>query len=373
MEGVGRAIENANADFGTDPRGGVFTHLAKIALLQNRYAFTNTRGDCTRLRILLTGCVGFIGARVASLLLDAGHEVAGMDALCSSFASRLQEWRLGNLTDRPGFTFYRVDIRDIEASRGAFTGHGEAGQIAAVINLGALAGVRNSVEDPRAYYEVNVLGTLNLLELCREYGVGKFTLASTSSVYGTEIDGPVSEDDDSNRPLSPYAASKKAAETLLHSYHHLYGIDAVVLRYFTVYGPAGRPDMSVFRFIRAVAEGEPITVYGDGTQQRDFTFVDDVALGTVTVLEVSGYETLNLGHGSPVVLNDVIRLIEEGIGRPAEIRHRERHPADPIITWADNSRARDLLVWTPSVGIEEGIRRTIDWYRAHRHWAKKLS
>ena len=324
------------------------------------------------MRILLTGCAGFIGARVASLLLDGGHEVAGVDALCSSSVSRLQDWRLANLTDRPGFTFYRVDIREIEALRKVFTRQGEPGQIAAVIHLGALAGVRNSVEDPRAYYDVNVFGTLNLLELCREYGVGKFILASTSSVYGAEIDGPVSEDDDSNRPLSPYAASKKAAEALLHSYHYLHGIDAAVLRYFTVYGPAGRPDMSVFRFMRAVAEGEPITVYGDGTQQRDFTFVDDVALGTVAALEVSGFETFNLGYGSPVVLNDLIRLIEGGIGRPAAIRHQERHPADPMITWADNSRARDLMGWTPSVGIEEGIQRTIDWYRAHRHWASKL-
>lgn len=321
------------------------------------------------MRILLTGCAGFIGARVTALLLDGGHEVAGVDVLSSSSVSRLQEWRLENLSDRPGFTFYRVDIREIATLKRVFTDHGQAGQIAAVIHLGALAGVRNSIEDPRAYYDVNVLGTLNLLEFCLEYGVGKLILASTSSVYGTEIDGPVSEDADSNRPLSPYAASKKAAETMLHSYHHLHGIDAAVLRYFTVYGPAGRPDMSVFRFIRAVAEGEPITVYGDGTQQRDFTFVDDVALGTVAALEVSGYETFNLGYGSPVALNDVIGLIEEGIGRSAEIRHDERHPADPMITWADNSRAKDLMGWTPSVGIGEGIRRTIDWYRAHRHWA----
>ena len=323
--------------------------------------------------IMLTGCAGFIGARVASLLLDAGHEVAGVDALSRSSASRLQEWRLVNLADRIGFTFYRVDIRDIKSFRRVFTGHGESGQVAAVINLGALAGVRNSVEDPRTYYEVNVLGTLNLMELSREFGVGRFILASTSSVYGAEIDGPVSEGADSSRPLSPYAASKKAAETLLYSYHHLHGIDAVALRYFTVYGPAGRPDMSVFRFLRSIVEGEPITVYGDGTQQRDFTYVDDIAGGTVAALGVTGYETINLGYGSPVVLNDVISLIEDAVGKAARIVHEERHPADPVMTWADTRLARSLLGWKPTVGIEEGIRRTVEWYMKNREWARLLT
>ena len=325
------------------------------------------------MRILLTGCAGFIGARVASMLLDQGFQVSGADVPHRSPASRLQERRLENLTGRPGFTFCSVDIRDIHALGDAFTGKGESEQISAVINLAALAGVRRSVEDPRAFYEVNVLGALNLLELSREFNVGRFILASTSSVYGAEINGPVSEDADSSRPLSPYAASKKAAETLLHSYHHLHGIDAVALRYFTVYGPAGRPDMSVFRFIRAIAEGGPITVYGDGTQRRDFTYVDDIARGTVAALDVSGCETINLGYGGPVALNDVIGLIEEEVGKQAIVEHEERHPADPLMTWADVSRARDVLGWTPTVGIEEGIRRTVQWYTANREWARALS
>ena len=324
------------------------------------------------MNILLTGCAGFIGAQVASLLLDRGHEVVGVDALHASHSSRLQEWRLGNLAGKGGFTFHRVDIRDIEAVRRVFAGCGQSGRIAAVVNLGALAGVRHSVEDPRSYYEVNVFGTLNLLELCREFGVGRFILASTSSVYGAEADGPVREDAESSRPLSPYAASKKAAEILLHSYHYLHGIDAVALRYFTVYGPAGRPDMSVFRFIRAMAEGEPITVYGDGTQQRDFTYVDDIARGTVAALGVTGYETINLGYGSPVVLNDVIGLIGEAVGERAIIEYQERHAADPLMTWADISRARQVLRWTPVVGIEEGISRTVEWYMANREWARDL-
>ena len=310
---------------------------------------------------------------MASLLLDRGHEVEGIDSLYTSLPSRLQEWRLGNLVQRPGFTFYPVDIRDFDTLRAVLSGRIESGQVSTVINMAALAGVRHSVEDPRRYYEVNVLGTVNLLELCREFGVGRFILASTSSVYGAEIGGPVREENDTSRPLSPYAASKKAAETLLHSYHHLHGIAGAALRYFTVYGPAGRPDMSVFRFIRAIAEDEPITVYGDGTQQRDFTYVDDIASGTVAALGVTGYETINLGYGSPVVLNDVIGLIEEAVGKPAIVEYQERHPADPLTTWADISRAKEVLGWTAAVGIEEGIRRTVEWYMANREWARLLT
>ena len=325
------------------------------------------------MRILLTGCAGFIGSRITSLLLDSGYDVYGTDNLGSSLYSRLQIWRMASLLKNPGFDFYQADISNWQELHKVFERLSEFHPLSAVVNLAALVGVRHSVENPRAYYGVNVFGTLNLLELCREFGVGRFILASTSSVYGAEIDGPVSEDADSSRPLSPYAASKMAAETLLYSYHHLHGIDAVALRYFTVYGPAGRPDMSIFRFIRAIAEDEPITVYGDGAQQRDFTYVDDIARGTIAALGATGYETINLGHGSPVVLNDVIRLVEEAVGKAARIMHEERHPADPMMTWADISRARDVLGWMPKVGIEEGIRRTVDWYIENREWAGLLT
>ena len=243
------------------------------------HAHQRVEEERTQLRILLTGCAGFIGARVTSLLLDGQHEVVGIDNLADFPDIRLRKWRLNILFRRRGFSFHRLDISDAEQLVLAVNRDRQLQQVSAVINLGALAGVRGSVENPRGYYEVNVLGTLNLLELCREFGVGRFVLASTSSVYGEEIKGPVSEDADSSRPLSPYAASKKAAEALLHSYHHLHGINAAVLRYFTVYGPAGRPDMSIFRFIRSIAQDESITVFGDGTQQRDFTYVDDIARG----------------------------------------------------------------------------------------------
>ena len=324
------------------------------------------------MNILVTGCAGFIGATVAGLLLEMGHSVEGVDSLTDAYDVRLKSWRLNNLVERPGFDFHHVDISDQEALRPILRGDGRSGRVSAVINLGAWAGVRGSVENPRIYYQVNLLGTLNLLELCRELDVGRFILASTSSVYGSEMTGPIAEDAQSSRPLSPYAASKKAAETLLYSYHHLHGIAATVLRYFTVYGPAGRPDMSIFRFIRAIAEGEPITVYGDGTQQRDFTYVDDVARGTAAALDLRGYETINLGNDRPIVLNDVIRMIEAAVGRTAVIRYEEQHPADPMMTWADISRARRLLGWTPSVGIEEGIRRTVTWYMEQRDWARTL-
>ena len=323
------------------------------------------------MHILVTGCAGFIGSRVASLLLDLGHTVHGVDNFAGPGDMRLKEWRLNTLDQRPGFSFQRLDITAGESLEAVFRGDARCGPVSAVINLGALAGVRGSVANPRDYYEVNVLGALNLLELCRKFGVGKFILASTSSVYGAETAGPITEDALSSRPLSPYAASKKAAETLLYSYHHLHGIEAAVLRYFTVYGPAGRPDMSVFKFIRSVAEGDPITVYGDGTQQRDFTYVDDIARGTVAALALPGYETLNLGSGRPVALNAVIRMIEETVGRMAQVRYQERHPADPMMTWADISRAGNLLRWAPAVAIEEGIGRTVEWYVEHRDWARR--
>ena len=197
------------------------------------------------MNIVLTGCAGFIGHRIASLLLDRGHKVHGIDILGDSRFAELLERRLDSLLCRPGFSFHTADATDSREIRELFEGFSESGPLSAVVNLAALAGVRTSAENPRAYYEVNVLGTLNLLELCREFGVGKFILASTSSVYGAEVDGPVSETADSSRPLSPYAASKKAAETLLYSYHHLFGIDVVALRYFTACGTPGHERLQV--------------------------------------------------------------------------------------------------------------------------------
>ena len=323
------------------------------------------------MNILVTGCGGFIGSSVSRLLVESGYHTTGVDNVRPSDYT-LVRWRLRDFLGNPRFTLHGFDIQDHQRLRQLFKDIGARSPISAIIHLAARAGVRASVDDPRSCYETNVLGTLNLLELCREFGVRQFILASTSSVYGDHGDGPASEDSQSNRPLSPYAASKSAAETLLHSYHHLHGTDAIVLRYFTVYGPAGRPDMSVFRFIRAIAEGEPVTVYGDGTQRRDFTFVEDIARGTVAALGLKGYQTINLGNDRPVSVNNLIGIIESSVGRSAIVQCQERHEADPLLTWADTGRARKLLGWTPEVAIEEGIRRTVAWYLDNRGWAKNL-
>jgi len=324
-------------------------------------------------RYLVTGCAGFIASRVTELLLQSGHLVVGVDNLNDAYDPRLKHWRLGRLQRQAGFRFHRLDITDRAAleelfeadARSDATQPGER-PYSAVINLAARAGVRGSVENPSVYYQANCHGTLNLLEVCRRAGLSKFLLASTSSLYGGHNPVPYREDTDTDRPLSPYAASKKAAETLAFTYHHLHGIDVSVLRYFTVYGPAGRPDMSVFRFVRRIAEGEPIVVFGDGTQQRDFTYVDDIARGTLAALRPFGYEVINLGGDRPVRLSAIIEQIGELVGRQPQIEYRPAHPADVAATWADIAKARRLLDWSPQVPVEEGLRRSVQWYRENR-------
>lgn len=326
-------------------------------------------------KYLVTGCAGFIASRVVKMLTEAGNLVVGVDNLNAAYDPRLKQWRLSRLQAHPAFRFTSLDITDRASLDRLFAGDAaknsgdtdtEDCPYSAVINLAARAGVRASVEDPWAYYDTNVDGTLNLLEMCRRFGVKKFVLASTSSLYGANCPSPFREDAETDRPLSPYAASKKAAETLAYTYHHLHGLDVSVLRYFTVYGPAGRPDMSVFRFIRHIAEGEPIVVFGDGSQERDFTYVDDIARGTVAALRPLGYEIVNLGGDRPVRLSTVIDEIAKLVGRPLQVERRPAHPADVPATWADVSKAQRLLDWSPQVPIEEGLRRTVAWYRENR-------
>jgi nucleoside-diphosphate-sugar epimerase len=197
--------------------------------------------------------------------------------------------------------------------------------------------------------------------------------ASTSSLYGANTPRPFREDANTDRPLSPYAASKKAAEVLCHTYHYLYGMDVTVLRYFTVYGPAGRPDMSLFRFVQWISEGRPVMVYGDGKQSRDFTYVDDIAWGTLAALKPLGYEVINLGSDRPVVVMDAIRLVEELVGKKATLVYKPRHPADVPATWADIGKAELLLGWRPQSSFEQGIAQLVVWYRANRDWAKDVA
>jgi len=319
------------------------------------------------MKVLVTGCAGFIGWKVARLLTDMGYEVVGIDNLNDYYDVRLKEWRLKDLLERSNFTFYRVDIENLEDLRDIFKKH----KFDAVINEAARAGVRYSIKDPWVYMRTNAYGTLNLLELIKDFGVRKFVLASTSSIYaGQQM--PFKEDLPVNTPISPYAASKKAAEVLTYTYHHLYGIDVTVLRYFTVYGPAGRPDMSVFRFIHSILRDEPIEVFGDGTQKRDFTYVDDIAEGTVKALKETGYEIINLGNNNPHELREVIQLVENFTGKKAKVINREFHKADLKATWADISKAKRILDWEPKISLEEGIRRTVEWFLENWTWVKDI-
>ena len=320
------------------------------------------------MKYLVTGCAGFIGWKVTEFLLEAGHTVVGVDNINAAYDTQVKQWRFKQLEGTPNFEFHRSDICDRDALRGIFNTDYDA-----VINLAARAGVRQSVEDPWIYVDTNVTGTLNLLELCREFEVKKFVLASTSSLYGANNPLPFSEEANTDQPLSPYAASKKGAESLCHSYHHLHGIDVTIFRFFTVYGPAGRPDMSAFRFVQWISEGRPVIVYGDGKQSsRDYTYLEDIARGVIAGLKPLKYEVINLGSDSPIVLIDTIRLIEELVGKKAELSHQPFHPADVLATWADIRKAEKLLGWQPQVTFREGITALVEWYEANREWAKDI-
>lgn len=318
---------------------------------------------------LITGVCGFIGSKVAELLLSKGHAVVGLDNMNRYYDVRLKEYRLSFLKSFKNFSFFESDIRDFEGLRKVFERHRNFG---AVFHLAAMAGVRYSIRRPEEYMTVNVNGTLNLLELCKKFEIPKFILASTSSLYAGQS-MPFSENLPVNTPISPYAASKKAAEVLAYTYHYLYGINVTVLRYFTVYGPAGRPDMSVFRFVYSVLKGSPLVVYGDGSQSRDFTYIDDIAAGTVLALGLSGYEIINLGSNSPCSLKDLISLIEELVGKKADITYQTFDKTDMLSTWASIDKARELLGWQPKVGLKEGLKKTVSWFKENWEWVKEVN
>ncbi len=322
----------------------------------------------------MTGCAGFIGSKVCELLLADSHAVVGVDNLNDAYDVRLKKWRLDQFKYVPKFSLFERDICDRTGLRETFeqTAKIDKSNFDAVINLAARAGVRQSVKSPWVYVDTNITGTLNLLDLCREFGVKKFVLASTSSLYGANNPQPFLEDANTDGPLSPYAASKKGAEALCYSYHYLYGLDVTVPRYFTVYGPAGRPDMSLFRFVQWISEGRTVTVYGNGQQSRDFTYIDDIARGTVAALRPVGYEVVNLGSDKPVVLNDAIQLVERLVDRKAEIHQEPPQQADVMATWADISKAKSLLGWQPQTSFETGVENLVHWYRENREWASKV-
>ncbi len=318
--------------------------------------------------ILVTGAAGFIASRICGMLLDKEIEVTGIDILNDIYDRRLKEYRLDQLSGSDAFHFSRTDITDFEGLERLFASE----HYDAVINIAGIPGVRLSMKDPWLYLNVNTGGTLNLLECCRRYGVKKFIQASTSSIYGENAPFPTSEEASSDKPLQPYSASKKGAEAECHAYHYLYDIDVTIFRFFTVYGPAGRPDMAVYRFIKWISEGEPILLNGDGNQTRGFTFVDDIARGSILGLKNVGYEIMNLGGHESISINDLIRKLENMIGKKAIIEHRPIVKADMLANLADISKARRMLNWEPEVGLDEGLQRTVDWYLREREWLKDI-
>jgi UDP-glucuronate 4-epimerase len=316
---------------------------------------------------LVTGCAGFIGWKVSHLLLEMNKKVIGVDNINTYYDPALKNWRLRTLKRYPNFRFYKVDIGDYKKIKRVF----KENSIDAVINLAARAGVRASVEDPWVYLDTNTKGTLNLLECCKDHKVKKFVLASTSSLYAS-LDMPFKETSRTDTPLAPYSATKKGAEALCHAYHYLYGVDITVLRYFTVYGPAGRPDMSIFKFVKNMDAGKPIPVFGDGNQTRDFTYIDDIADGTIRALRPCGYEIINLGSDHPVKLNYVIGLLEKYLGKKARRKILRRHPADVTATWAHIDKAKKMLGWKPRMPLEQGIENTVRWFMENKRFLKGL-
>lgn len=349
------------------------------------------------MKYLITGAAGFIASRTAEMLLEDGHIVVGVDNVNDYYDVRLKTYRLNHLAKVAGadaallakldyvngdarnyagpedfnagnLRFVRADIEERASLDKLF----EVNNFDAVINLAARAGVRYSMEHPEVYLMTNAMGTLNLLNCMKERGVKKMVLASTSSLYaGQKM--PFTEELAVNTPISPYAASKKAAEAMAYSYHYLYGLDVSICRYFTVFGPAGRPDMSLFRFIKWIDEGKPMELFGDGTQARDFTYVDDIARGTIAAIRPVGYEVMNLGGGqNPITLNTIIGWIEEQLGKQANYDRKPFHKADIKETWADISKAARVLGWKPLVDVRAGVTASVDWYLANKDWVKNV-
>ncbi|MDQ8186295.1 NAD-dependent epimerase/dehydratase family protein [Pelagicoccus sp. SDUM812002] len=348
------------------------------------------------MKYLITGAAGFIASRTTELLLRQGHEVIGIDNLNEYYDVRLKHYRLSRIANENvanpevreklksayrsqssisipkfqagAFSFELLDIENKPEVLDLFNRHKFDG----VFNLAARAGVRYSMENPDIYMRTNAMGTLNLMDGMKKFGVKKLVLASTSSLYaGQEM--PFTEKLAVNTPISPYAASKKAAEMLAHSYSYLYEIDVSIVRYFTVFGPCGRPDMCIFRFIKWIDEGTPIELFGDGSQSRDFTFVDDIAKGTIAALKLVSYEVFNLGGGkNPISLDEIISWIEESLGKQASRLKKPFHKADIKETWADISKADRILDWSPKTEVRDGVEQCIQWYLANRSWLNSV-
>jgi UDP-glucuronate 4-epimerase len=314
--------------------------------------------------ILVTGAAGFIGSHVAQALLARGDTVVGLDNL-NSYYDPARKWanvaeiRSGT-ADEQRFVFTEGDIRDRELVTRLFTQH----TFDAVAHLAAMAGVRVSVENPYLYYDVNLIGTLALLDVARQHHLPNFVFASTSSAYGQTQQIPFVESDTCDRPLAPYAASKRAAEMLTYCYHHIYHQNVTVLRFFTVYGPRGRPDMMAYKVLENIFSGLEVPVYNNGQMHRDWTYIEDIVSGVVAAIDRPlGYEIINLGRGEPVLLADFVRLIEHLAGRKADLVPTPMPETDIPYTYADIGRARAMLGYDPKISVEEGVTHFWEWYQ----------
>ena len=310
-----------------------------------------------------------MGSEVAGQLLRSGHEVVGADNVNQSYDTRLKDYRLKRLVEKEGFKFVEADISDGSAVGKLL----DRGPFDAIFNLAARAGVGYSLTNPFIYLKSNTLGTLNILDQMGKREVPKLVLASTSSLYaGQKM--PFLESLPVNTPISPYAASKKAAEVMAYSYHYLYDVDVSIVRFFTVYGPCGRPDMSIFRIIQWIENELPIQLLGTGEQSRDFTFISDVAQATIPAAKHVGYEIFNVGGGNqPISINWIIRYIEDRLGKKATVENLDYHPADMDATWADISKAKTILGWSPKVSIEDGLDRTVAWHVENADWLRNVN
>jgi UDP-glucuronate 4-epimerase len=314
----------------------------------------------TIMTILVTGGAGFIGSHLCEHLVAGGHRVVCLDNFDHFYDPKIKEQNVADLLKSEAFQLVRGDIRDAALLKNIF----EKNELEYVVHLAAKAGVRPSILEPLEYMSVNVDGTVALLEAARQAGVRRFLFGSSSSVYGNQAKTPFSETDDVSQPISPYAASKHAGEVLCHVYHHLYGIEVACLRFFTVYGPRQRPDLAIHKFTQLALSGQPIPLYGEGDTRRDYTFVADIVRGISQVIALPNlsYEIVNLGGGQPVTLLDMVRAVESALGKPLKIKFLEKQPGDVEQTWADVSKANRLFGYQPSVSLEEGVRRFVEWY-----------
>ncbi len=312
------------------------------------------------MKILVTGGAGFIGSHLVDALLARGDEVVCVDNFNNYYSPERKRKNLEKATASPSFHLYEADVRDFEALERLFV----AEEPQKVVHLAAMAGVRNSVKEPLLYEEVNVRGTLNLLEVAARHGVANLVLASTSSVYGASKEIPFREDNAAALPLAPYPATKRACELLAHVYHNLQGLSCTALRFFTAYGPRGRPDMTPYLFTEAISEGREITLFDEGRPKRDFTYIGDIVEGVLAATDADlGYEIINLGNSKPVRMRDFVEIIEKLVGQKAEILSPPLPPSEPPLTHADISKARRLLGYDPGTSIHEGMDQFIRWYR----------